>query len=70
MKEEMKINKEKENPSYSVSDSGSWTLGSNRYQEQGGKKMRKEKMIGKGHRKYTSERKNSFWSDYPWHGIV
>jgi len=35
MKEEMKINKEKENPSYSVSDSGSWTLGSNRYQEQG-----------------------------------
>jgi len=37
MKEEMKINKEKENPSYSVSDSGSWTLGSNRYQEQGGK---------------------------------
>ena len=42
----------------------------NRYQEQGGKKMREEKMIENAHRKYTSERKNSFWSDYPWHGIV
>ena len=60
MKEEMKINKEKENPSYSVSDSGSWMLGSTRYQEQRGKKMREEKMIGKVRRKYTSERKNSF----------
>jgi len=71
-KEEKKNNKEKENPTHSVSDGGSWTLGSTKVPGKRGKKMREELTKGKVRRKYTSERKYVFllkWSDYPWHGI-
>jgi len=64
-KEEKKNNKEKENPTHSVSDGGSWTLGSTKVPGKRGKKMREEQTKGKVRRKYTSERNNSLCANYP-----